>query len=197
MRGDTESAATLSGTPAAELGQRYLQGTLPRTLADGLAGFLVRHGHRAVAEIDLGLPRWSDDPTYVLGVLANYLRLDDPELAPDAQFARGARAAEATIRRVVADVRRRSAQARRGMAWMLRRARQLTGLRETTRTTSSGSGPARPSWVSSEPAGRAAGQLARRTTSYFLDLREVRSGNGREPEPTCVHWSRGEGRTTG
>ena len=42
----------------------------------GLAGFLATYGHRAVAEIDLGVPRWSDDPTHILGVLANYLRLD-------------------------------------------------------------------------------------------------------------------------
>jgi rifampicin phosphotransferase len=177
VRGDTESAATLSGTPAAELGQRYLQGTLPRTLADGLAGFLARHGHRAVAEIDLGLPRWSDDPTYVLGVLANYLRLDDPELAPDAQFARGARAAEATIRRVVADVRRRSAPRAALLAWMLRRARQLTGLRETHKdylVRILAYARHELGVVGAELVER--GQLATADDVYFLDLREVRSG---------------------
>ncbi len=31
-------------------------------------------GHRAVAEIDLGMPRWSDDPSHLLGVISNYLR---------------------------------------------------------------------------------------------------------------------------
>jgi rifampicin phosphotransferase len=177
VRGDTESAATLSGTPAAELGQRYLQGTLPRTLADGLAGFLARHGHRAVAEIDLGLPRWSDDPTYVLGVLANYLRLDDPELAPDAQFARGARAAEATIRRVVADVRRRSAPRAALLAWMLRRARQLTGMRETHKdylVRILAYARHELGVVGAELVER--GQLATADDVYFLDLREVRSG---------------------
>ena len=59
-----------------------------------------------------GCPAGPTIPTYVLGVLANYLRLDDPELAPDAQFARGARAAEATIARVVADGARRVPAAR-------------------------------------------------------------------------------------
>ena len=28
------------------------------------------------------MPRWSDDPRHILGVLANYLRLDDPGLRP-------------------------------------------------------------------------------------------------------------------
>ena len=60
-------------------------------------GSCARYGHRAVAEIDLGLPRWSEDPAHVLGVLANYLRLEDPALAPDALFARGAAEAEQMI----------------------------------------------------------------------------------------------------
>ena len=50
-----------------------------------------------MAEIDLGLPRWSEDPSYILGVLANYLRLDNPELAPDLQFRRGEREAEEMV----------------------------------------------------------------------------------------------------
>jgi rifampicin phosphotransferase len=41
----------------------------------GLEAFLRSYGHRAVAEIDIGMPRWRDDPSHLLGVLANYLRL--------------------------------------------------------------------------------------------------------------------------
>ena len=63
----------------------------------GLDAFLAAHGRRAVAEIDLGLPRWSDDPTHLLGVLANYVRLDDAGRAPDVVFARSAAEAEAMI----------------------------------------------------------------------------------------------------
>ncbi|MGH2768191.1 MAG: hypothetical protein ACRDIF_04445, partial [Actinomycetota bacterium] len=37
--------------------------------------FLRAYGHRGVAEIDVGLPRWGKDPTHILGVLANCLRL--------------------------------------------------------------------------------------------------------------------------
>jgi pyruvate,water dikinase len=177
VRGDAESAGTLSGTPAAELAQRYLRGTLPRTLQEGLAGFLARHGHRAVAAIVLGLPRWSDDPRYVLGVLANYLRLDDPELAPDAQFTRGARAAEATIARVVAGVRRRSAPRAALLAWMLRRVRQLAGMRETHKdylVRILAYARHELGVVGAELVER--GQLATADDVYFLDLREVRSG---------------------
>src|SRR3712207_7926505 len=55
--------------------------------------------------IYLGLPRWSEDPTYIMGVLANYLRLDDPQAAPDVQFDRATREAED----MVAELTRRAA----------------------------------------------------------------------------------------
>ncbi|QUQ66491.1 PEP/pyruvate-binding domain-containing protein [Kutzneria sp. CA-103260] len=91
-----------------------------------LQRFLDRYGHRAVAEIDLGMPRWSDDPTHILGVLANYLRLDDPEAAPDAQFARGRDEAEAMIQSLSRKAGARGPVVR----WALRRVRRLAGLRE-------------------------------------------------------------------
>ena len=93
-----ESAATGPANPANRPTWRRATctGDLPAVLQDGLADFLHQYGHRAVAEIDLGVPRWSDDPTHILGVLANYLRLTDPDLAPDAMFARGDREANGT-----------------------------------------------------------------------------------------------------
>ena len=83
-----------------------------------------------MAEIDLGLPRWSEDPTHILGVLANYLQLTDAELAPDLQFRRADDAAQA----MVGELRRRAG--RRGwlrgalVGFLLGRARALSGLRE-------------------------------------------------------------------
>ncbi len=177
VRADDASAAAFDGTSAAELAARYLRGELPTTLQDGLAGFLHEHGHRAVAEIDLGLPRWSDDPTYVLGVLANYLRLKDPELAPDVQFARGARTADATIARVVEAVRGRSRWRAAVVRWMLRRVRQLAGLREThkdclVRILAFARGELHT--IGAELVER--GTLADVDDVFFLDLREVRAG---------------------
>src|SRR6185436_14723372 len=102
-------------------------GTLPATAQQGVSDFLRLYGHRAVAEIDLGLPRWSDDPAHILGVLANYLRLDDPDLAPDALFARGAAEAEETVERLA----RKAGRVRgRFVRFALGRARLLVGLRE-------------------------------------------------------------------
>jgi pyruvate,water dikinase len=130
IKSDAEALAALTGDPPAVLAQRFAAGDLPAAAQTGLAGFLARYGHRAVAEIDVGMPRWRDDPTHILGVLANYLRLEDPERAPDRQFSKAAAEAEAQIERLVAGA---SARGRlRGMAVRaaLRRARLFAGLRE-------------------------------------------------------------------
>jgi phosphohistidine swiveling domain-containing protein len=130
VRGDPAAARTVRETPSEQLAGEYHDGTLPAKLQTGLAGFLRRYGHRGVAEIDLGLPRWSEDPTYIIGVLANYLRFDDPELAPEVQFRRAARQAEEMVAELT---RRASREGRlRGalVGFLLNRARALAGLRE-------------------------------------------------------------------
>lgn len=127
---DTKASHHVGETTPAQLAQEYRAGTLPPTLQQGLADFLYHYGHRGVAEIDLGLPRWSEDPTHILGALANYLQLSDPALAPDAQFRRGAQEAEA----MAAELTRRAARKGRLrgvlVRFFLKRARALAGLRE-------------------------------------------------------------------
>lgn len=113
-----------------ELARRYRARGLPAVVQSGLAGFLSRYGHRAVAEIDLGMPRWSDDPAHILGVLANYLRLDDPGQAPDRQFSKAAREAEAHVARLAALAGERGRLRGALVRAALRRTRMFAGLRE-------------------------------------------------------------------
>src|SRR5215213_2572631 len=75
---DPNSARILGETSSERLAEAYRDGSLPPKLQTSLADFLRLYGHRGVAEIDLGLPRWSEALTYIMGVLANYLRLDNP-----------------------------------------------------------------------------------------------------------------------
>jgi phosphohistidine swiveling domain-containing protein len=130
IHADPAAVRIVRETAPEQVAREYHGGVLPPTLQKGLADFLRDYGHRGVAEIDVGLPRWSEDPAYILGVLANYLQLDDPELAPDVQFRRAAREAEA----MVADLTRRASHKGplRGalVRFLLRRARALAGLRE-------------------------------------------------------------------
>ena len=126
-REDPPSRAALADRSHAELSADFRRGALPPMLQRELKTFLVRSGHRAIAEIDLGLPRWSEDPSHLLGAIANYQRLDTAALAPDAQFARGAREADVTIATLLSRVHGpRRFLARR----FLRRVRALAGVRE-------------------------------------------------------------------
>ena len=130
VRSDPDSADALGVGDGAALAARFHAGTLPTVLQDGLAEFLHRYGHRAVAEIDLGMPRWREQPEHVLGALANYQRLDDPAAAPDVRFAAGEQVAQRAVADVVARVRRRSRWRARAVGFALGRVRELVGLRE-------------------------------------------------------------------
>ena len=124
------------------------------------------------------MPRWRDDPTHLLGVLANYLQLDDPDLAPERQFADGAAIAEAAIDRIVRATRR-SGPVGPLRAVVVRlaldRARHLIGLRERPKSL----------WVYALAAARAelqrvgdaavaAGAIEDRDDIFFLDLPQAR-----------------------
>jgi pyruvate,water dikinase len=130
VRTDPDAARTVREAPPERLARAYHGGTLPPTLQKGLADFLRSYGHRGVAEIDVGLPRWSEDPTYILGVLANYLRLDDPELAPHVQFRRATREAETMVANLTRRASRKGRLRGALVGFLLRRTRALAGLRE-------------------------------------------------------------------
>ena len=127
---DVIAAQAVRETPPERLAQQYQEGTLPAALQRGLGEFLHAYGHRGVAEIDLGLPRWSEDPTHILGVLANYLQLKDPHQAPHVAFQRGAQEAEAMV--VTLTRRARHTGWLRGalVGFFLKRTRVLAGYRE-------------------------------------------------------------------
>ncbi len=133
IRANQATAHLVRDTTPARLAEDYRNGSLPPLLQQGLANFLATYGHRSVAELDLGVPRWSEDPTYVLEILASYLQLHDPAFSPEAQYQRAAQEAEA----MVVELTRRA----RGKSWLrgllvgfcLRRARALGGLREMPR----------------------------------------------------------------
>lgn len=187
IRDDADAAKAFDGT-ASELARRYWDGMLPEVAQRGLAEFLNRWGHRAVAEIDLGLPRWSDDPTHVLGVLSNYLRLTvagadgqaaDTALSPDAMFARGAAEAEAMVETLVAKARERGRLRARFVRFALRRARMLAGVREMPKYYLIVALAAVRRQVAEVGAALAAdGRLGAADDVFFLDFAEMRSTGG-------------------
>jgi rifampicin phosphotransferase len=130
IRNDEESRRVFTDSAVPELLERYRERSLPPVAQRGLQGFLRRFGQRAVAEIDLGMPRWSDDPSHLLGVISNYLRLNTNDLDPVTQFRAGEAKAEATIISLTSRAAEHSRVRARLAGWTLRRVRQLVGLRE-------------------------------------------------------------------
>jgi rifampicin phosphotransferase len=131
IRNDEPSRAAFTASTVPDLLQQYRERKLPPVAQRGLQSFLRRYGHRAVAEIDLGMPRWSDDPSHLLGVISNYLRLNTDDLDPVAQFHAGQAKAESMITTLTERLAARSRPRARLLGWTLRRVRQLVGLRES------------------------------------------------------------------
>ncbi|WP_084957813.1 PEP/pyruvate-binding domain-containing protein [Thermoactinospora rubra] len=117
----------LGEEPAEELVRRFRAGELPPRAQEEITKFLDKYGHRGIAEIDLGVPRWSDDPSHILGVLAAYQRMGEGAAAPDELFARGAQDAARAVARAAAKAGPLKAPLVR---FALRRTRKLAGLRE-------------------------------------------------------------------
>jgi len=154
----------------------YRAGTLPQVAQRGIETFLRRYGHRAVAEIDIGMPRWRDDPSHLIGVLANYLRL--PQDAPDplGEFRRGAAQANAMIATLQDRARRRSRARAAAVGFSLRRTRQLAGLREMPKyLLVLALAAVRAELVLIGQQLTADGRLSEAGDVFFLDLRDVRA----------------------
>ena len=126
-RGNAASLTALQNADADDLAARYRAGTLPAWLQERFRAFLAVYGHRAVGEIDLGVARWADDPAHLFRAVQGYLRLPSDAEAPDAQFARGAREAEAMAAELLGRVH---GPRRRVLGALLRRVRANAGARE-------------------------------------------------------------------
>jgi rifampicin phosphotransferase len=91
---DEESAEYFQRSSAETLASEYLEEKLPAVIQNVVADFLGKYGARGLAEIDMGRERWQENPTYIMQVLQSYLAIDNPELAPDVVFERGAKVAK-------------------------------------------------------------------------------------------------------
>ncbi|MGD7706489.1 PEP/pyruvate-binding domain-containing protein [Microlunatus sp. Y2014] len=159
-------------TPAEDLVTRWRAGDLPDI---GLDDFLATYGHRCALEIDVGAPRWAEDPAPIFTALAGHLRLSDPEQAPDVRFERAAQQARTMIITLQERAEASGHPVRGALAgWLLHRSRELTGLRELPKFV----------WVKAIRQGREQlqavgdalverGVLGDRNDIFFLDFAEA------------------------
>jgi phosphohistidine swiveling domain-containing protein len=133
IRAGADSLREFTTADAPSLASRYLAGTLTEPAQKALAGFMSRYGMRGVGEIDIGQPRWRDDPTPIMQTLQSYLQITDPDAAPDRMFERGRKTAEATIELLAAAARKQRGGfiKEKLVHFAARRVRVLLGARES------------------------------------------------------------------
>ncbi len=173
IRSDPASMQLFSSLNADALAQRYQAGELPDAAQQAVNAFMARYGMRGPGEIDIGRPRWREQPAPVFQTLLSYLTITDSDQAPDAVFARGARAAQQAADQLAADVRvQKSGRMKAALVrWAVRRYRTLGGLREAPKfTVIRIFGIVRQALLASGQELVADGQLSRPDDLFFLDM---------------------------
>jgi hypothetical protein len=132
IRADVDSAMYFSATDTETLIAEYRRGQLPATAQTAIQHFLEVYGMRGIGEIDLGCPRWREDPTNLFQVLKSYLQID-PQASPEAVFQRGVEKARQAQEQLVEAFERLPGgkPKARLVKIMWTRIRELGGLRET------------------------------------------------------------------
>ena len=136
IRADDAARAVFDAESPAQLAARHRDGTLPTVTHEALEGFLRRFGMRGVGEIDIGRPRWREDPTDLLQTLAAYLTVP-PEQSPRRTFEAG----EVAAAQAITQLQHRTAGMPRGaprahlIGLLARRVRAFTGAREQPKFT--------------------------------------------------------------
>jgi pyruvate,water dikinase len=171
-------AKLLEESTPSELAARYLAGRLPEPVQLELGAFLHVYGYRGVAEIDIGVARWGDDPSHLFGVLANLMRIREPQLAPDIQFRRAEEAATEAMQ-LALEKAHRWGPAGLPNAVLLRllfsRVRALGGLRESPKAYAIAAlSRCRTLLLSAGRELAQSGRIRRADDVFFLNLVEAR-----------------------
>ncbi len=132
IRHDPQGLQSFRDHSSAELARLYQHSQLPPIVQQTVGYFLSVYGSRGFGEIDAGRPRWQEDPTHVFDAINSYLKIQNPDQAPDAVFARSAQQAALAIERVASTIRKTPHGwiKSRLVRLLASRARQLMSLRE-------------------------------------------------------------------
>lgn len=87
----------LTSAPVAEVRERLRAEPLASAVSQALDRFFEDFGHRGVDEFELSVPRWGENPEFVVSTLRTYLNAP-PESDPRAHLARQRRRAQAAER---------------------------------------------------------------------------------------------------
>ena len=177
LRQDAAAAAALSSADAETVAQHFQERNLPASIQTALANFLERYGMRGLAEIDIGRPRWREQPVPVIRAVQSYLSIDDNSAAPDRIYRSGQVAAVQATEKLTAAASQRLRTPLGGqiVRWLARHVRALAGHREGPKFTLIRLlGMMRAALLEGGQELVDAGLLERADDLFFLRLRELK-----------------------
>ncbi|NOY09074.1 MAG: hypothetical protein GXP33_09550 [Spirochaetes bacterium] len=176
LQEDPASLRYFKESSASVLAAKFSEGTLPLKSQNALALFIEKYGMRGIGEIDIGRIRWQEDPAQIIKVLQSYIRIDDPEMAPDVVFKRGVKAAEIAGKELEQAVRKFKGGflKSRLVRFAISRYRALGGLREAPKFFAIRiMGIIREGLLDSGQDLAAAGLIEKRDDLFYLRLKEL------------------------
>jgi pyruvate,water dikinase len=130
IRDDSASSASFKQHSADEIARLYHAQSLPPVARQALQNFLDRYGMRAVGEIDMGRPRWREDPRSIIQTITSFLSIDKPENAPDYLFQNARAEVEQKSAEYISQVEKKKGGLHARLFRFVLRRMQLSGTRE-------------------------------------------------------------------
>lgn len=104
--------------------------TQPSPDVPEIQDFLCKYGHRANIEIDAGIPRWHEEPTYIINLIKSYMEQGNPEEKLQKYYKNSKESKEAELR-IIHNVRRKKGiLASMKMKRLLHLINEMLGMRE-------------------------------------------------------------------
>ncbi|MTI71853.1 MAG: pyruvate, phosphate dikinase [Firmicutes bacterium] len=129
---------SIPNNPTTEMGMALLQlskkykneNREPSPNDNEIKDFLNKYGHRSSIEIDIGLPRWKEDPSYVIELINSYISSGKINSKID-KFYKGMKEAEEALNRIVTKVQKdKGSKQAKKIKSKLELFRKTSGLRE-------------------------------------------------------------------
>ncbi len=133
IKNNIESYRHFTDNDSETLTNEYISGKLPEAAGEAIDEFMKNYGMRGQGEIDMGRPRWREEPAPIMQVIKSYLKVDDPQLSPEFVFERGIEKANETGEIIIRELFKTGTGRKKiWMAkWLIKRIRKLCGLRES------------------------------------------------------------------
>ncbi len=175
---DTVEAASFKSANPEYLDRLYASRDLTPSTQSALESFLDRYGMRGLAELDIGQPRWAEQPLPIIRSLQSYISLDDREARPDRVFRNGQESAARATDRLASAAS--SAFDTPLAGWIVRqlakRVRSLSGFRESPKFAMvSISGMIRAALLESGQEFADKGVLEGADDIFYLTMRELKT----------------------